>query len=263
MHLLGINCLQHRVQSDDGAQIWGRFQLSPQCSVPRQLGQLISQRRTLLRTILNCASSGGLARTCSTTMPITCFNYPISMPIGMSVLANTDWRRRKNHSGWGSTLGPPAPCSRAPEGAAARPKLQQPQVPAPLSCHHYRQYARRSSECPPPMHPSGHLRPDSSLVATQDPRQVSFSISRVSPRLASPGSDSSLSLFFLFFSRSVRDSFFLRTGHLRSSDNACFSFPSPDHRPSLYQISVRSRSTSDGPLRSSPPTQILLFASFD
>lgn len=46
------------------------------------------------------------------------------------------------------------------------------------------------------MHPSGHLRPDSSLVATQDPRQVSFSISRVSPRLASPGSDSSLSLFF-------------------------------------------------------------------
>lgn len=46
--------------------------------------------------------------------------------------------------------------------------------------------------------------------------------------------------------------FFLRTGHLRSSDNTCFSFPSPDHRPSLYQISVRYRSTSDGPLRSSP-----------
>lgn len=149
-------------------------QLSPQCSVPRQLGQLISQRRTLLRTILNCAPSGGLARTCSTTMPITCFNYPISMPIGMSVLANTDWRRRKNHSGWGSTPGPPAPCSRAPEGAAARPKLQQPQVPAQLSCHHYRQCARRSSECPPPMHPSGHLRPDSSLVATQDPRRSPF-----------------------------------------------------------------------------------------
>lgn len=145
MHLLGTQRLQHRVHSDDGAQIWGRFQLSPQCSVPRQLGQLISQRRTLLRTILNCAPSGGLARTCSTTMPITCFNHPSSMPIGMSVLANTDWRRRKNHSGWGSTQGPPAPCSRAPESAAARPKLQQPQVPAPLSCHHYRLDARRST----------------------------------------------------------------------------------------------------------------------
>lgn len=102
----GIHRLQHRVQSDDGAQIWGRLPLSPQCSVPRQLGQLISQRRTLLRTILNCAPSGGLARTCSTAMPITCFNYPISMPIGMSVLANIDWRRRKNHGGWGRTQGP-------------------------------------------------------------------------------------------------------------------------------------------------------------
>lgn len=110
-----------------------------------------------------------------------------------------------------------------------------------------------------PMLPSGHLRPDSSLVATktQDGTPFLFPVSR---RLASPGSDSSLSLFFcsspvlygiLFF--------FLRTGHLRSSDNACFSFPYPDHRPSLYQISVRSRSTSDGPLRSSP--RLKLFSS--
>jgi hypothetical protein len=79
---------------------------------------------------------------------------------------------------------------------------------------------------------SGHPRP----------KTVSFSISRVSPRLASPGSDSSL-FFFLCSSLVLYGILFsLRTGHLRSSDNACFSFPSPDHRPSLYQISVRSRS---------------------
>lgn len=70
-------------------------------------------RRTLLRTILDCAPSYGLAR--STTMPITCFNYPISLPIGMSVLANTDWRRRKKNTAGGEAFkGPLAPMQLCP-----------------------------------------------------------------------------------------------------------------------------------------------------
>lgn len=133
---------------------------------------------------------------------------------------------------------PPAPCSRAPESAAVRPKLQQPQVPAPLGCHHYRRYARRSTPyavvnvlphasvwpSQTGLLSSGHPRPKTGLLfyfpCLASSRVAWFRLF-------------SLSLFPLFFSRSARDSFFLRTGHLRSSDNACFSFPSPDHRPSL------------------------------
>lgn len=214
-------------------------------------------RRTLLRTILDCAPSYGLAR--STTMPITCFNYPISLPIGMSVLANTDWRRRKKTQRVGKHSRAPGPHAAVPlkalqPGRSWCSRRDLPPLPPA---------ARRSSECSPPcvclaistgLLFSGNPRPETGLLFYFP----SLASSRVAWfRLFS------LSFFAAFLSFCTGFFFSSSYGPLEVVRQLLLflSFS----RPSSFSLSnLREIQKHFGwPAEIVPPTQILLFASFD